>query len=162
VIRHSLVFGLALCVAPLLAGCPAANNQSKELTSTDSKTTPPVEAHAHEHGPHDGEVVELGENHGEVALEADRKATLYILDGALKNPVPLADATAVLSLKHGTETTKIDLKPMPLEGETDGKTSRFQSEGPLPEAVKDVHDIAGEVTVTVGGKATTGPVGHAH
>ncbi len=160
-VRQSLVLGLALSVAPLLTGCPAGN-QSKELTPGDAKTTPPVEAHAHEHGPHDGEVVELGDNHGEVVLESDRKATLYILDGALKNAVPLADATAVLVLKTGTESTKIDLKAMPLDGETDGKTSRFQSEGPLPEAIKDGHDIAGDLTVTSGGKPTTGAIGHAH
>ncbi len=160
-VRQSLVLGLALTVVPLLAGCPASN-ESRELGSADAKSTAPVEAHAHEHGPHDGEVVELGDNHGEVVLEADRKATLYILDGDLKNAVPLADATAVLVLKHGSESTKIELKPMPMDGETDGKTSRFQSEGPLPDYIKDGHDIAGDVTVTTGGAATTGHVGHAH
>jgi len=161
VVRQSLLLGLALFVAPLLAGCPASN-KSKELTDADKKDTAPVEAHAHEHGPHDGEVVELGEFHGEVVLEKDRKATLYVLDGALKNAVPLADTTAVLNLKHGTETTKIDLKAMPQDGETDGKTSRFQSEAALPEAIKDGHDIAGEVVLTTAGKETKGEVGHAH
>ena len=157
-VRQSLLLGLALSVAPCLTGCPAGTN-SKELTDKDTKPTAPVEAHAHEHGPHDGEVVELGANHGEVVLEKDRKATLYILDGALKNAVPMAETTAVLNLKDGT---KIDLKAMPLEGETDGKTSRFQSEGPLPDAIKDGHDIAGEVIVTTAGKETKGEVGHAH
>jgi hypothetical protein len=158
VVRQSLLLGLALSVAPCLTGCPASNN-SKELTDKDAHKTAPVEGHAHEHGPHDGEVVELGANHGEVVLEKDRKATLYILDEALKNPVPLAETTAVLALKDGT---KVDLKAMPQDGETDGKSSRFQSEGPLPEAIKDVHDIAGEVIVTTAGKETKGEVGHAH
>jgi hypothetical protein len=161
VVRQSLLLGLVLSVAPLLSGCPAANT-SKELTDADKKSTAPVDAHAHEHGPHDGEVVELGEYHGEVVLEKDRKATLYVLDSELKNAVPLAETTAVLVLKTGMESTKIDLKAMPLEGETDGKSSRFQSEGPLPEAIKDGHDIAGDVTLTIAGKATTGTVGHAH
>ncbi len=160
-IRTSLVVGLALVMAPALSGCPAAN-QSKELTDADKKATPPVEDHAHEHGPHDGEVVELGEYHGEVALESDRKATLYILGADVKTAVPLADATATLELKVGTETTKIELKAKPLDGEADGKTSRFQSEAPLPEAIKDVHDIAGDVTVTVAGKPIKGEVGHHH
>jgi len=161
VVRQSLLLGLALSVGSLLAGCPASN-QSKELTDADKKDTHPVEAHAHEHGPHDGEVVELGEYHGEVVLEGDRKATLYILDGAVKNAVPLADATAVLVLKHGAESTKFDLKALPQTGEADGKTSRFQSEGPLPESIKDGHDIAGEVVVTIAGKETKGAVGHSH
>ncbi len=160
-VRQSLVLGLALSVAPFLAGCPAAQN-SKELTSSDAKTTPPVEAHAHEHGPHDGEIVELEPNHGEVVLEKDRKVTLYILDGELKNAVPLADATAFLVLKTGTESKQYDLKALPLDGETDGKTSRFQSTEALPESIKDGHDIAGRVTVTVGGKQTSGEVGHEH
>jgi len=158
VVRQSLILGLALSITPFLTGCPAGGN-SKELTDKDTQKTAPVEGHAHEHGPHNGEIVELEPNHGEVALEQDRKATLYILDGAVKNPVPMADTTAVLKLKDGTSVT---LKPMPLEGETDGKSSRFQSEGPLPEAIKDVHDIAGEVIVTTGGKETKGEVGHAH
>ncbi|QDT56824.1 hypothetical protein Pan44_48840 [Caulifigura coniformis] len=160
-VRQSIVLGLVLSVAPILAGCPASN-QSKELTQEDAKTTAPVEAHEHEHGPHDGEIVELGEYHGEVVLENDRKVTLYVLDGAVKNAVPLAETTATLVLKNGAESTKFDLKAVPLEGETDGKSSRFQSEGPLPETVKNGHDIAGDVTLTVAGKATTGAVGHAH
>jgi hypothetical protein len=161
VVRQSLLLGLALSVAPFLAGCPAGT-KSKELTDKDTKSTAPVDDHGHEHGPHDGEVVELGANHGEVVLEKDRKATLYILDGDLKNAVPLAETTAVLMLKQGTESTKFDLKAMPLEGEADGKSSRFQSEGPLPEAIKDGHDIVGEVIVTTAGKETKGEVGHAH
>jgi hypothetical protein len=158
VVRQSLLLGLALSVAPCLTGCPASST-SKELTEKDTKSTAPVEGHAHEHGPHDGEIVELEPNHGEVCLEKDRKATLYILDGAIKNAVPMADTTAVLKLKDGTS---VALKAMPLEGETDGKSSRYQSEGPLPEAIKDVHDIAGEVIVTTAGKETKGEVGHAH
>jgi hypothetical protein len=161
VVRQSLLLGLALFVAPLLAGCPAGN-KSTELTDAHKTDTAPVEDHAHEHGPRGGEVVELGDYHGEVVLESDRKATLYILDGELKNAVPLADATAVLVLKHGGESTKIDLKAMPQDGEADGKTSRFQSEGPLPEAIKDGHDIAGDVNVTTAGNTLTGKVGHVH
>ena len=158
VVRQSLLLGLALSVAPFLVGCPSGT-KSVELTEKDKTSTAPVEAHAHEHGPHDGEVVELGANHGEVCLEKDRKATLYILDGALKAAVPLAETTAVLKLKDGTN---VDLKAMPLDGETDGKSSRFQSEGALPEAIKDGHDIVGEVVVTTAGKETKGSVGHAH
>lgn len=161
VVRQSLVLGLALSVAPFLAGCPA-ENKSKELTSSDTKSTAPVEAHAHEHGPHDGEVVELGDNHGEVVLEKDRKVTVYILDGKLEKAVPLPEASAFLALKVGSESSKIDLKAMPQDGETDGKTSRFQSEAPLPESIKDGHDIAGRLTVTSAGKPVSGDVGHAH
>ena len=160
-VRTSLVLGLALSVAPVLCGCPA-EKPATELTDADKKVTAPVEAHAHEHGPHDGEVIELGEHHGEITLDKDRKAVLYILDGAVKNAVPLAEATAVLVLKTGAEPTKIELKAMPLEGETDGKTSRFQSEAPLPEVIKDTHDIKGDVNLTVAGKLTTGKVGDEH
>lgn len=157
-IRTSLVFGLALAAAPVLSGCPAAN-QSKELTDKDKKVTAPVEAHEHEHGPHGGEIIELGDNHGEINLESDRKVTLYILDGKVKDAVPLAETTVVLALKNGADVTKIDLKPMPLEGEKDGKSSRYQSEAPAPEAFKDVHDLKGDVTVTTAGKATTETLG---
>jgi hypothetical protein len=107
-------------------------------------------------------VVELGEQHGEVVLEADRKLTLYILDGDVKNAVPLADTTAVANLKVGTDIQKIELAALPLDGEKDGKTSRFQSAAPLPEAIKDMEGVEGEIALTIAGKGVTGAIEHHH
>jgi hypothetical protein len=113
-----------------LAGCNSGTGDYKQVTDKDTKETPAViDDHHHDHGPHGGHVLELGEHHGEIALEADRKLTLYVLDGDVKNAVPLAETTALANLKIGTEMQKIDLKALPLDGEADGKSSRYQSAG---------------------------------
>lgn len=155
----------AFCLITLLAltGCGSGSGEYRQLSDKDAADTPPVaDSHHHDHGPNGGHVIELGDHHGEVTLAANRKLTLHILDGALKNAVPLADATAVANLKIGGETTQVALVAAPLDGETDGKTSRFQSAEPLPETVKDLEDVGGDVTLTIGGKATTGAIEHHH
>jgi hypothetical protein len=154
---------VALCGLLMLVGCNSDTGNYKQVTDKDAKETAPViDDHHHDHGPHGGHVLELGEYHGEIALEADRKLTLYVLDGDVKNAVPLAETTAVANLKIGTEMQKVELKALPLEGEADGKSSRFQSAEPLPESVKDIEDLTGDVTLTVAGKGVTGPIEHHH
>jgi hypothetical protein len=154
---------IGLCGMLALAGCNSESGDFKKVSDKDTKETPAViDDHDHDHGPHGGHVIELGEHHGEIALEADRKLTLYVLDGDVKNAVPLADATALANLKIGTEMQKIELKALPQDGEADGKSSRFQSAEPLPESVKDIEDLTGDVTLTVAGKGTTGPIEHHH
>jgi hypothetical protein len=154
---------IGLCGMLALAGCDSGTTDYKQVTDKDTKETPAViDAHDHDHGPHGGHVLELGEHHGEIALEADRKLTLYILDGDVKNAVPLADTTALANLKIGTEMQKVELKALPQDGEADGKTSRFQSAEPLPESVKDIEDLTGDVTLTIAGKGITAPIEHHH
>jgi hypothetical protein len=155
--------GAAILGLLAFAGCNSESGDYKQLTEKDAAETPAVvDDHHHEHGPHEGHVIELGEHHGEVVLESDRKLTLYLLDGELNNAVPLGDATASAKLKIGTEEQTVELKPLPLEGEADGKSSRFQSAEPLPESVKDLEGVEGDVTLTVGGKSTTGAIEHHH
>jgi hypothetical protein len=144
-------------------GCNSGS-EFRELTEKDAKQTAPVTGHDHdhEHGPHDGHILELKDHHGEIVLETSRKLTLYILDGSLKNAVPLEDATAEAKLKIGGEDVTVALAALPLETDGEGKASRFQSAEPLPESIKDLEDVEGEVTLTVGGSPVTAPIGHDH
>ena len=160
-----LIVGSCLALSVLaFYGCPAkSGGEFKELTEKDAKETAPVEGHDHhEHGPHEGHIVELGDYHGEIVLEGDRKLTLYILDGEVKNAVPLAGATAQANLKIGEEAKSIPLAALPLDGEADGKSSRYQSAEALPESVKDIEAVAGEISLTVDGKPTIGKIEHDH
>jgi hypothetical protein len=159
------MFRSALCLSVLaFYGCTSDTGQYKELTEKDAKETKPVEAHEHEHehGPHEGHIVELGAYHGEIVLEGDRKLTLYILDGDVKNAVPLAGATAQANLKIGEEAKAVPLAALPQDGETDGKSSRYQSAEALPESVKDIEAVVGEISLTVDGKPTIGKIEHHH
>jgi hypothetical protein len=146
----------------LAAGCPAENSGYKELSEKDAKTTAPVEGHDHEHGPHEGHIVELkGGDHGEIVLEPTRELTLYLLDGAVKNAVPADNPSGKLNLKLGAETKTFELKSMPQDGEKDGKSSRLRTAEPLPESIKDIDDVAGDIDLTIAG-ATEKAVIEAH
>ncbi|MBX3442764.1 MAG: hypothetical protein KF774_10175 [Planctomyces sp.] len=153
-----------LATALVAAGCNSNSGDYKPLSDKDARETPPVTGHHHhhEHGPHGGHIIELGDHHGEVVLESDRKLTLYVLDGDAKKTVAVADASAVANLKLGEETSSVTLVSLPLTGEADGASSRFQSEQPLPDSIKDLEDVHGSVTLTIAGAAQTGEIEHDH
>jgi len=86
----------------------------------------PVDPHAghdhHEHGPHGGEIAEAGSLHVEWVLDKKaHKLTVYVLDEAMKNEVPVAaDKVIVVA---GTPQQKMAL---PAVNAADGKASRFE------------------------------------
>lgn len=163
--RGSWPMVAAAGLAALLLGCPQAKEPYRELGAKDDVTnTAPAEHHDdHDEGPHGGHILELGKYHGELTMDQGRVVTLYILGGDVKTAVPLADASAVLHAHVGNEEKEIPLTAAPLEGETDGKTSRFTAAADaIPEAIKDIEDLKGEVVLTVGGEKTTAEITHDH
>ncbi len=81
--------------------------------------------HAHE-GPHDGTVVEWGEHefHVEFIVDHEQKqATAYILGEDVKTPMPINTTEITVSIKE--PAIQIVLKANPMDGETEGKSSRF-------------------------------------
>ena len=131
--KTAKLFGLgALLFALVAVGCDKSTT-----TSPDSKNTPDPKAkkgdgrgaddnddHDHGPGPHGGTIIELGKYHGEFVVDHKKKeATVYILSGNLKNAVPLKADKAELTIKK--PMFQVELKPMPLEGEEKGSSSRF-------------------------------------
>lgn len=103
-------------------GCGKANDDKKK----DDK--PPVKKDDdhddHGPGPHGGTVIEFGKYHGEFVVDhAKKQATVYILDGKVKNAVPIAAEKLLLSIKSPMFQT--DLKAMPQDSDPKGKSSRF-------------------------------------
>ncbi|WP_437204755.1 hypothetical protein [Planctomicrobium sp. SH664] len=154
---------LTLCLAvTLMCGCPKApTHQLGADADKDEVKAVAGHDHHHDHGPHGGHIIELGEHHGEVSFSTDRVLTLYILGADAKTAVPVADATAALHLHTGTEEKEYALKAAPLEGETDGKTSVFTVTG-LPDSIKDIEDVKGEIILTIAGKSVTAELAHDH
>src|SRR5437867_4454418 len=78
-----------------LSGCSGQPGGEYRPFDKNKDTAPDAEsgqAHSHEHGPHDGELIELGEEeyHAEVVFDEDsHKVTLYLLGDDAKSAVAI-------------------------------------------------------------------------
>jgi hypothetical protein len=119
--------------------------------------------HAHpEHGPHGGDIVELGkeEYHAEVVHdEASGTVTIYVLDSAAKKSVPIDADHVTINVKHDGKGEQFEVKSSPQEGDGDGKSSRFTSED--KELAKDL-DHEARLVIEIAGKSYTGEIKHGH
>jgi hypothetical protein len=148
----ALVFGLAA------VGCEKAAPTSAP-TGGDKKTVGKGDAHKeegddHDHGPgpHGGTVIELGKYHGEFVVDHKKKeATVYILAGNVKTPVPLKAEKVELTITK--PMFQVEMKPMPLEGEKDGASSRFVA---THDNFGVEQEFAGAVIIKVGDKTYDG------
>ncbi|SFJ05152.1 hypothetical protein [Planctomicrobium piriforme] len=156
---------ITTCGLALMLGCPDQGQTYRELDKKDDVTNTAPADHHHDHGagPHGGHIIELGKYHGEVTVSPERIITLFILGGDAKTAVPLAKATASLHAHLGMEEKEIPLTASPQEGETDGKTSRFIAVAEIvPESIKDIEDLKGEVILIEGEEKSVGPITHDH
>jgi len=114
-----------------LTGC---SNEPKIVTPEVPTDTEGKHVHDHghgHHGPHDGHIIELGneEYHAELVHDdAAHKVTVYILDGGLENAVPIEAESITINLKVDGAPKQFTLAAAPLDGEADGKSSRFEIE----------------------------------
>ena len=82
--------------------------------------------HAHGAGPHGGTVLDWGGGafHLEFTVDHDKKqVVVYILGGDEKTPTPIKAASIQLALND--PMTELDLVASPLDGESNGNSSRF-------------------------------------
>ena len=162
----SVVTALALCLA---AGC-----DSKPSSEPVKVGPPPADDHsghdhAHPHeGPHGGHLIELGkeEYHAEVTHdEATHTVTLYILDGAAKQAVPIDAKELVINLSVEGKPRQYTLPALPQEGDAQGQSSRFQlANEELCEGL-DAPKAKGRLNLTIAGKPYVGQIeahDHAH
>ena len=91
------------------AGCTASTPAPPPSTTTDGHGH--EHAHDHVHGPHNGEILEVGEEeyHIEWTHTEEGKITLYILDAAIKNEVPIPAEKLEIDTTVGDKTSKFEL-----------------------------------------------------
>lgn len=127
-------------------------------------SAPAADAHAHPtEGPHHGHLIELGKEEFHAELVHDKAAvTIYLLDAAAKTAVAIDSTEVVVNLKHDGKPEQFKLAAAPLDGETDGKSSRFQSTD--AELAGHLDDTASEprLNVTINGTPYTGSMSHVH
>lgn len=164
---------LSLAMSLALVGCGA---------STEAPTASPQAGHDdhaheddHEHegghahpseGPHHGGLIELGEEeyHAEIIDNHDTGAvTIYMLDSAAKNAVPINATELVINLKHDGQAEQFTLTASPEEDDPAGKSSRFViTDADLADDL-DHEGADAKLVVTIGDKQYRGDIqGHGH
>lgn len=154
----------------LIAGCgeatpPAATPPAKTVEHSEGDGHDHAE-HAHaEVGPHDGDLIELGneEYHAELVHdEAAGKVTIYVLDSSAKKAVPIESTELIINLKHDGKGEQFKLAAAPQEGDGEGKSSRFVSDD--KELVEDLESkgTVARLVVEIAGKSFTGDIKHDH
>jgi hypothetical protein len=129
--------------------------------------TPTTEEHAHEHpdhGPHDGDLVGLGneEYHAEIVHEAEGKLSVYILDSSAKNLVPIDATEITLNIVHDGSPEQHALAAAPAETDPAGKSSRFVSGDAHAGEDLDTEGVQAKLAVTINGTAYQGAIEHDH
>lgn len=157
---------VVIAAAALLAcGCPAQEEYREFGEGDDVTNVTPVEEHAHEHGPHGGHIIELGEEeyHAEVTVDAARKLTVYVLGPDGSTPAPIAAESIAFELGDLDAPTVLTLNAVPLEGDPEGQSSRFEAApDALPESIHDIEELHGAVVIDVGGLSYVGALSHDH
>lgn len=130
--QFTLSSAASLLSISLMVGCgdktaeqPAAQKATTSST-TESKKNHKIEGHGHGSGPHGGTIADWGGGtfHVELTVDHDKQeATVYVFGSDEKTPEPINSESLLLTLKE--PQIQIDLMPVPLGGESSGKSSRF-------------------------------------
>jgi len=117
------------------------------------------------HGPHHGELLEIGheEYHAEVVIdEARHSLALYLLDSQVKSYVAIDAPFVGLNLKMAGKPVQLKLKPVPQDIDKPGFASRFVLES--PELLKALHggQADARIALKIGAKAYSIKLVHTH
>ncbi|TWU34424.1 hypothetical protein [Novipirellula artificiosorum] len=146
-------------------GCGQPSDDADSAIAVTIEGGPPefddLDAHP-VHGPHGGELVELGnEQYHAEWVGDDAGITVYVLDGVAIEPVTIDAPSITVSLKHKGKVSSFELEANPLPDEEIGKVSRFTSaEPPLAEWMDS--GAEGNLSLTINGKSFTGNIIHHH
>jgi hypothetical protein len=158
----SVVFALAALVFVGCTGEPSAEPQPSSTVNSPPPAT--VDAHAHpSHGPHEGELIELGneEYHAELLHDA-KSVTIYILDAAAKTAVPIEATEVKINLQHDGEPKQFTLAATPDAGDPAGKSSKFTSMDAELAADIEHEEAKARLVVTINGQQYNGEIVHDH
>lgn len=122
--------------------------------------------HAHpEHGPHNGQLIELGDEEYHAELIDDEKTatvTIYLLDGKAKGPVGVESPTLTINVRQGRKPLQFQLKAAPQKGDGQGTSSRFVLKNKQLVQLLDNDKAEKRLRVTIKGKAYNAKIEHHH
>ena len=157
---------LTLALMTGLWGCAKDDGDFKTQEKGVEVKDPEHHHHHHETGPHGGHLADLGDHQYrlEITYAKDPRAiTVYVLAHETDDPVPLDAKAITLELEGKDGPQPVTLAADPQEKDPEGKSSRFTVAGAaIPEAVQDVEDIHGHLSVSVDGKDLKAEIEHHH
>lgn len=153
-----LLHSTLLLTAAALLGCGGGDKPADKPAPTPSNAVK-EEPHGHPHGghgegPHHGAVADWGggKYHVEFTVDHDKQeATVYILGDDEKTAAPIKAANILLSINE--PKFQVELAASPLDGEADGKSSRFVGKH---ESLGKVQEFAGSISGEVDGTPYVG------
>lgn len=163
---------MSLALLTWTTGCekpaaPQAKGGDSAKAATVAAKPSAEDEHDHPtHGPHEGDLIELGDEEYHAEFVHDEKTfdvTVYILDSSAKKAVPIAATEVVINIKpKDGKPEQHKLAAQPQEGDGEGKSSRFVS--PKNKSVCDSIEAEAEarLQVTINGKAFSGEIVHDH
>ncbi len=152
----------SIVVAVSLSGC---YQQPAPVAPAPQAGASQEEAHDHgAHGPHEGEIVELGggEYHAEVVHDHDAQMiTVYLFDEFLERPASVATESITINLTVDGKPSQFNLPAVPESGDAAGRSARFElKDAALCEAL-DAKGVDARLSVMIQGQAFTGTLDHA-
>lgn len=156
-----------------LSGCggqPGGDYRTFDKNKDTSHDAEHGQVHAHDHdhghGPHDGALIELGEEefHAEVVFDEDKgKVVLYILGPDAKAAVPIEAKELSLEMPGKDAPVAHVLAAAPQETDGEGKSSRFEiTNKDLIEVFHHDPKTVGKFKVSISGKDFNGEIKHDH
>lgn len=160
---------IATLSAVLMLTGVGCNGDTATSDTSNVETEPPpgtVEtAHDHPtHGPHEGDLIELGNEayHAELVHSEGEEIVIYILGSDAKTAVPIEATEVVVNVVHDGKPEQFKLTASAKEGDPEGQSSRFTSSD--AELSEHVHEEGSEakLVVVIEGKQYTGKIAHDH
>ena len=155
---RSAMFAIAFFVS--LPGC-------MEQTTPRTDGTPASHNHAgHEHsavGPHQGELIELGNEKYHAELVHDEQSVaVYILNAAADQQVGIEAAEIMMNAMDGGQPTQFKLTAVPDANDPPGRSSRFVSEDADLVGLVGREGVELRIVLAIEGKSYRGEVVHQH
>ncbi len=159
-------------LASVLAFVSAGSLYAQQPPNTQAPFSQPKangggnQGHDHaEHGPHEGELIEVGkeEYHIELCIDENKKQiVVYLLDKQVKSYVAIDAPFLSVNLKMKGKPVQAKLKPMPQEVDSKGFASSYGLVS--PELVDALHDDTSEakLALKIGNKPYTVKLSHDH
>lgn len=157
----ALAVGIAGCTGESTTGGPET---APPPATVDSHEGHDHDAHAHpSEGPHHGDLIELGneEYHAEI-LHDDAAVTIYVLDGAATEQVPIDATEITINAKHDGTPEQFQLTASPDASDPAGQSSRFVSSDAELAAHLDEEGSDPRLVLTINGKSYRGEISHDH
>ena len=165
----SLAAFVALGAFAGLSGCGGAAAPSGSSTAEGEHSEGDGHAHAegeHAHvGPHEGDIIELGneEYHAELVHDHDAESiSIYLLGKDVKTPVAIGDAEITLNLSAGGQPMQVVLTADPQDGDGEGMASKFSVVDAAAIDAIEAEDTTGRLNVTIEDKPYIGKFAHSH